>query len=352
VPVPTDRPPASSSAPKAARIWKRTWFGAIVAGGTAFVLWLAHRMDDPRPVLHAGAIVTFIAIAEVSLMGALARRNLPAVLCVPLIFVALCELAALRPTGDTSFGTQLALEYAWAGVLAAIVQAFSSALATRPRLRQIVLVVCTLALAGLFAWLDARDLGPRATLPALGVAALVAVLVSLPTLRSRASRVDLAIAVGLAMWMLVPLPALAQVTRRFHVEGLVALIALSKIGDIAGYYAGNAWGKTHPFPRLSPGKTTAGCVASLVAAVALGMVLVEVGWLAPRAWGIAAGALAGMAVNLAAQAGDLLESFVKRRAGVKDSSTWMGPAGGVLDVIDSLLLSVPAALLSWPHLLA
>jgi phosphatidate cytidylyltransferase len=141
------------------------------------------------------------------------------------------------------------------------------------------------------------------------------------------------------------------VARRFGLEGVVVLVALSKIGDIAAYYVGNAFGKSHPFPRISPGKTTAGCVASLVAGVALGAVAVKVGWLTPRGdLGLSAGLLAGLVVNLASQAGDLFESWVKRSAGVKDSSTWMGPAGGVLDVIDSLLLSVPAALLSWPLL--
>jgi phosphatidate cytidylyltransferase len=60
--------------------------------------------------------------------------------------------------------------------------------------------------------------------------------------------------------------------------------------------------------------------------------------------------VAGLVLNLAAQAGDLLESKVKRSAGVKDSSGWLGPAGGLLDVVDSLLLTVPTALVSWPLL--
>ena len=45
------------------------------------------------------------------------------------------------------------------------------------------------------------------------------------------------------------------------------------------------------------------------------------------------------------------ESWIKRRTGVKDSSTAFGPSGGVLDQIDSLLFSVPVALLAWPVLL-
>jgi phosphatidate cytidylyltransferase len=75
------------------------------------------------------------------------------------------------------------------------------------------------------------------------------------------------------------------------------------------------------------------------------------GILPATVWGIAGGLLAGATINIASQAGDLAESWVKRRAGVKDSSSWLGPSGGVLDVVDSFLFSVPAALLVWPLLM-
>ncbi|MEO0652859.1 MAG: phosphatidate cytidylyltransferase, partial [Planctomycetota bacterium] len=119
-----------------------------------------------------------------------------------------------------------------------------------------------------------------------------------------------------------------------------------KIGDIAGYFVGSAIGKHHPFKRLSPGKTTEGCLGSLVAGGLAGALLGAVGWL-PEGRGVAAGLGIGLVLNLAAQAGDLLESYIKRTAGVKDSSGWMGASGGVLDVTDSLLLTVPAALVVW-----
>ena len=107
----------------------------------------------------------------------------------------------------------------------------------------------------------------------------------------------------------------------------------------------------HPFPGISPNKTVAGCVASLVAGVVAGALFAAFDY--PVDWkaGILGGALLGLALNLAAQAGDLFESWVKRRAGVKDSSTIFGPSGGVLDVVDSLLFTVPLALLVLPAVL-
>ena len=68
------------------------------------------------------------------------------------------------------------------------------------------------------------------------------------------------------------------------------------------------------------------------------------------ALGVASVLAAAALVNLASQAGDLLESAAKRQAGVKDSGTLFGPSGGFLDLVDSLLLSVPVALLTWPLL--
>ena len=67
-------------------------------------------------------------------------------------------------------------------------------------------------------------------------------------------------------------------------------------------------------------------------------------------FGVASGLLLGLVVNLTAQAGDLLESRFKRRAQVKDSGTTFGPSGGMLDLVDSLLLSAPLVALLWPLL--
>lgn len=150
---------------------------------------------------------------------------------------------------------------------------------------------------------------------------------------------------GVQIIPLLCLPLFFLVSLRAYggAAALASVVALAKLGDVAGYYVGNALGKRHPFPRLSPGKTVAGCVGSLVAGTAAGAGFSAAGWLGDPRFGLLSGLVLGALVNVAAQAGDLLESALKRRAGVKDSGTTFGPSGGVLDLVDSFLLAAPLA---------
>ena len=152
-----------------------------------------------------------------------------------------------------------------------------------------------------------------------------------------------------ALWIGVPLCLFVLWTEAYGHAALASLLVLSKVGDVAGYYGGRRFGRRHPFPRLSPGKTLEGCAFSLLAAVLAGALLARAGAL----WDVrsaAAGAVAGLLINVAAQAGDLFESSVKRRAGVKDSGTRLGASGGLLDVLDSILFTLPVAWLAAPLL--
>ncbi len=153
-----------------------------------------------------------------------------------------------------------------------------------------------------------------------------------------------------AVWAFPPLFALALYDLVFGVWALGALIVLSKIGDNFGYFVGRSIGRSHPFSTISPNKTTAGCVASLGGGIATGLAFAALGGLPAGRYGLLGAALFGGLVNLGAQAGDLIESVVKRRAGVKDSSGLVGASGGVLDVVDSLLVAVPVGLAVWPWL--
>lgn len=147
-----------------------------------------------------------------------------------------------------------------------------------------------------------------------------------------------------------PLLALYPIRLSGGAAGLAAYIVLAKIGDIAGYYVGSMIGKRKPFPSISPGKSVAGCNASLITGILVGLLCVALGVLEGARYGLLSGALLGAAVNVLAQAGDLLESAYKRRAGFKDSGTTFGPSGGMFDLIDSLILSAPVAAVIWPLL--
>jgi phosphatidate cytidylyltransferase len=102
--------------------------------------------------------------------------------------------------------------------------------------------------------------------------------------------------------------------------------------DVTAYLAGSAVGRRKLAPGISPGKTWEGTIAGF-AASALVVLAVAATFGLPR---IVAG-VAAVGIGPVGLAGDLLESYVKRRAGVKDSGTIFPGHGGVLDRLDSLV---------------
>lgn len=113
--------------------------------------------------------------------------------------------------------------------------------------------------------------------------------------------------------------------------------AMVELNDSCAYLVGATFGKTRPFPNLSPNKTVAGLVGGPILTVALSPLFhfampgLSLGQLL-----FAAALLAGLGA-----AGDLIASAIKRAAGVKDFGTWVPTHGGVLDVYDSLIFAAP-----------
>ncbi len=112
--------------------------------------------------------------------------------------------------------------------------------------------------------------------------------------------------------------------------------------DSGAYFVGRLTGRHKMAPTLSPGKTWEGAAGGLAAALIAALLLsllppqylnLDLAWWQP--------ALIGMAVGIAAQGGDLLESALKRFAGVKDAGALFPGHGGMLDRLDSLLLTIP-----------
>jgi phosphatidate cytidylyltransferase len=137
---------------------------------------------------------------------------------------------------------------------------------------------------------------------------------------------------------------------------LISAMALVWIADIGAYFSGKAFGKRKLAPSISPGKSWEGAIGGAIAVVLLSALTVllapSVGWLqdtfvvylqAKRGWGLTVVIL--VVICAFSVIGDLFESMLKRRAGIKDSSNLLPGHGGVLDRIDALVPVLPLAAL-------
>lgn len=129
--------------------------------------------------------------------------------------------------------------------------------------------------------------------------------------------------------------------------GLAAVVIAAKTGDIGAYTFGRLIGGPKMTPKLSPGKTWAGGVGHLVTAALCSMIwlcflgpLISKQW---SAWGVVPAAVFGVVVGFAGLIGDLAESLIKRDVGVKDAPALLPGFGGLLDLLDSILLAGPVA---------
>jgi phosphatidate cytidylyltransferase len=146
-----------------------------------------------------------------------------------------------------------------------------------------------------------------------------------------------------------PLTLLPMIWNRDDGKALLLFLMVTVwAGDIAALYIGRSLGR-HKLSRLSPNKSWEGSVASVVGSVAAGLGVVYAGealsargntllHITQPVW---ESVVLAVIINVAAQLGDLLESAIKRGAGVKDSGTMLPGHGGILDRIDALLLAAP-----------
>lgn len=120
---------------------------------------------------------------------------------------------------------------------------------------------------------------------------------------------------------------------------LFGIILMAKCTDIGAYFVGKKFGRHKLFPVISPNKTVEGVIGGLASSI-----LVAVAWnsipqirILPLKWAI----LFGFLIGVTSIGGDLVESMLKRDAGVKDSGNLVPSFGGTLDVIDCILTSLP-----------
>lgn len=264
------------------------------------------------------AIVLIVAVFALIFFGQLWMITLFAAIVAELAVYEYLQLAAV---GAETHGAKLRIPFWWMSFATAI--AFVVTLPNFPVEAQLpVLSALTLAL---FAWNGFRS-------PLIQV---------LP---------DTAQGIFGLIYIAYPLTLIPLLWKKEDGTALVVFLMVSVwVGDIAALYIGRRFGRHKLAPRLSPGKTWEGSAASIVGSVAAATLVIYIGDVLSSRGNLILhtsqpmwqSILLAAVLNVAAQLGDLLESAIKRGAGVKDSGTMLPGHGGILDRIDALLLATP-----------
>lgn len=198
-----------------------------------------------------------------------------------------------------------------------------------------VFVACALAVFGLPLW------GLLFLL--LG---FIATWVASPRLRRRSGPPPPALWLALGV-LYIGIAGIALITLRHDNEAgrdnVLFLFFVVWASDIGAYMAGRMVGGPKLAPAISPGKTWSGAVGGLLSSMLVGWLAAD--WLVPGNPSVPKVLLVAAVLGVATQLGDLLESAVKRRFKVKDSSMLIPGHGGLLDRLDGLMAAAPVAAL-------
>jgi phosphatidate cytidylyltransferase len=155
---------------------------------------------------------------------------------------------------------------------------------------------------------------------------------------------------GRGLWAAAGVPyagamGLAPIVMRSDADhGFVAIILLFAVvwaTDIAAYFAGRAIGGPKLAPRLSPNKTWSGAIGGLAGAMLAAVLVVQISGVGS----IGPAVILAIALSIAAQMGDLIESTIKRRFGAKDAGSLIPGHGGVMDRLDGFVVAAVLACL-------
>jgi phosphatidate cytidylyltransferase len=200
-----------------------------------------------------------------------------------------------------------------------------------------------LLLIGCFVW--QRPQWVIAVLSAMVIAVLAAEL-SRPeemaaSLISASATIFGVVYIGLMCGLLVGVRMIRDTPPSQHIASklLTFFFAIVMMTDTGAYYTGRAIGRHKLAPRVSPGKTIEGTAGGFAAALGAGPLCRLIFF--PEL-PLAESMLVGALVSILGQAGDLVESMLKRGSGVKDSSNLLPGHGGMLDRLDSILFAAPA----------
>jgi phosphatidate cytidylyltransferase len=264
------------------------------------------------------------------------KRIVTALILIPVVLV----LVFLGPKGQWLF----TLAVAAVATLAAweFMAMAKNAGASPPRVA--VLVAILALFAGNFAW-------PDQTAPILGMLSLALLVYCTFSCPVEHMMADVSTSIFCLLYLgftLIALPALREQTNG---PSLVAfLFCVVWAGDTTALYVGRAWGRHKMAPSLSPNKTWEGTLGSVAGSLLATCCLLGLAHLLATQWDSAALSYPedvwywlslAVVVNIGAQVGDLVESALKRSAGVKDSGSLLPGHGGVLDRIDALIVAAP-----------
>ncbi|MBU3259658.1 phosphatidate cytidylyltransferase [Roseovarius sp. PS-C2] len=217
-----------------------------------------------------------------------------------------------------------------------------------------IFTIAVCLLAGLMIWecTGMFDVPGRASLPILGAGALagalslpgvivVPLLVAVAFVGAGQAARDKVLYAVCVLWVLLGCYMIAVLRSDAGLVWVLWLVLVVVVSDVAGYFAGRMLGGPKFWPRVSPKKTWSGTAAGWIGAAVIGLIFAlptGAGWLLVPV---------SMLVGFAGQMGDIAESAVKRRVGVKDSSTLIPGHGGVLDRFDAMLGAGPAIMAIW-----
>ena len=214
---------------------------------------------------------------------------------------------------------------------------------------ELVCVVC-----GLMVWETARMFGARLAVP-LGIAAtcvltalhflpgmfVLPLVLGLSAVAAGQADKDRVLFFAVTTWVMLGSFALLLLGDGAGTLWIIWLVLVVIASDVAGYFAGRMLGGPKFWPKVSPKKTWSGTIAGWLLAGGVGACFAQ-----PLGIGLQLIGLS-MIVGFAGQMGDIAESAVKRRRGVKDSSSLIPGHGGVFDRFDAMLGASAAALLLW-----
>jgi phosphatidate cytidylyltransferase len=138
--------------------------------------------------------------------------------------------------------------------------------------------------------------------------------------------------------------ALMGLRHEFGPGHVLFLLMLIWVADIGAYFAGRRWGRRKLAPTISPGKTWEGVWGAAAATLAFALIGAAALGVGARWPGFVVICIITVGFSIV---GDLFESMLKRRRGVKDSGSLLPGHGGVLDRLDSLIAAAPVFLLGW-----